>query len=307
VRIEVDSGIRFDLEAARLFDLTGLTNVTITHGDASMGSGRTAGKFIVDTSDAPTASKRTAVLLSNTTAFLVEWLHTVQSPVTGTAAVVMRGRPGPSNGIYQHHSNEGSPPGYGPNQIGSLRNGYIDDIWTDGGTALRLETDSNVAGVHNVTAENIFGQNGNRVIALSPHCADSDNVTIRHVYGVSMIDGIRLAATSAQDRNPTTGVLCDGIATGHPGHFTGTTVTDGCTVAGTNAEQNYGSDVYHDVPPRTTSENVISNVSTAGTDVTISGMGYDQSAAAFSLGTGSPVDPSVPCSASIARSGWPGF
>ena len=130
VRVEVDSGIRFDLEAARLFDLTGLANVTITHGDPSMGSGRTAGKFIVDISDAPTASKRMAVLLTNTTAFLVEWLHTIQSPVTGTAAVVMRGRPGPSNGIYQHHSNEGSPPGYGPNQIGSLRNAYIDDIWT---------------------------------------------------------------------------------------------------------------------------------------------------------------------------------
>ena len=307
VRVEVDSGIRFDLEAVRLFDLTGLANVTITHGDPSMGSGRTAGKFIVDTSDAPVASKRMAVLLTNTTAFLVEWLHTIQAPVTGTAAVVMRGRPGPSNGIYQHQSNEGSPPGYGPNQIGSLRNAYIDDIWTDGGTALRLETDSNVTGVHDVTAENLFGQNGNRVVALSPHCADSDHVTIRHIFGVSMIDGIRLAATSAQDRNPTTGILCDGIATGHPGHFTSTTVTDGCVVSGTNAEQNYGSDVYHEVPPRTTSENVISNVSTAGTDVTISGIGYDQSAAPFWLGTGSPVDASVPCSASIARSGWPGF
>jgi len=65
--------------------------------------------------------------------------------------------------------------------------------------------------------------------------------------------------------------------------------------------------VYHDVPPRTTSENVISNVSTAGTDVTISGIGYDQSAAPFSLGTGSPVDASVPCSAGVARAGWPGF
>jgi chitodextrinase len=307
VRMEVDSGIRFDLEAARLFDLTGLTNVTITHGDPSMGSGRTAGKFIVDMADAPTASKRTAVLLTNTTAFRVEWLHTIQSTVTGTAAVVMRGRPGPSNGIYQHHSNEGSPAGYGPNQIGSLRSAYIDDIWTDGGTALRLETDSNVTGVHDVTAEYLFGQNGNRVIALSPHCADSDHLTIRHIFGVSMIDGVRLAATSAQDRNPTTGILCDGIAAGHPGHFTSTTVTDGCVVSGTNAEQNYGSDVYHDVPPRTTSENVISNVSTAGTDVTIAGIGYDQSAAPFSLGTGSPVDASVPCSTGVARAGWPGF
>src|SRR6185312_12427337 len=111
----------------------------------SMGSGRTAGKFIVDTSDAPSASRRMAVILTNTTAFLVEWLHTIQSPVTASAAVVIRGRPGASNGIYQHHSNEGSPPGYGPNQIGSLRHAYIDDIWSDGGTSLRLETDSNVA------------------------------------------------------------------------------------------------------------------------------------------------------------------
>ena len=122
-----------------------------------------------------------------------------------------------------------------------------------------------------------------------------------------MIDGIRLAATSAQDRNPTTGILCDGIAAGHPGHFTATTITDECIVSGTNAEQNYGSDLYHSDPPRTTSENVISNVSTAGTDVTIAGIGYDQSAAPFSLGAGSPVDAAVPCSASIARSGWPGL
>ena len=139
------------------------------------------------------------------------------------------------------------------------------------------------------------------------HCADSDHLSIRHLFGVSMIDGIRLAATSAQDRNPTTGILCDGIAAGHPGHFTATTITDECIVSGTNAEQNYGSDLYHSDPPRTTSENVISNVSTAGTDVTIAGIGYDQSAAPFSLGAGSPVDAAVPCSASIARSGWPGL
>ena len=130
VRVEVDSGVWFDLEAARLFDLTGLTNVTITHGDASMGSGRTAGKFVVDMADAPSASHRMAVLLTNTTAFRVEWFHTIQSPVTASAAVVMRGRPGPLNGIYQHHSNEGSPPGYGPNQLGSLPDVYIGDIWT---------------------------------------------------------------------------------------------------------------------------------------------------------------------------------
>jgi len=45
------------------------------------------------------------------------------------------------------------------------------------------------------------------------------------------------------------------------------------------------------------------------TDVTISGIGFDQSAAPFSLGTGSPVDASVPCPAwsRIARSGWLGF
>ena len=214
-----------------------------------------------------------AVLLTNTTAFLVEWLHTIQSPVTGTAAVVMRGRPGPSNGIYQHHDEvlaAGLRAESDRQPAQRVHRRHLDG-WRHRAAA---RDDSNVTGVHDVTAENLFGQQRQPCgRALAP-LRGLDHLSIRHLFSISMIDGIRLAATSAQDRNPPPPAS---FATALPPATRDTSprrpITDDASSSGTNAEQNYSSDVYHEDPPRTTSENVISNVSTAGTDVTIAGIG----------------------------------
>ena len=72
----------------------------------------------------------------------------------------------------------------------------------DGGTALRLETDGNAAGVHNVIADRIYAQHGSRIASLTPHCQVNDHIRLSHLRGVSVYYGVTLGATpeGSQDR-----------------------------------------------------------------------------------------------------------
>ena len=237
-RLEVDDGITLVYgwqQNGSMFDLSGLTNVTVTHGRATGAalSGIDRRRFQIDlATGAPRGSSRRAFFLIGTSHWQLQWFHTIQSQVTNSAAVVSHGTlaQSPSYGIYRHHTNTGSPQGYGPNQLTSLSHVFVGDIWTSGGTALRLETDGSASGIHYLYAEGLYGENGNRTVALTPHCADSDHVVISGVGGISMREGVKLGATSGEDVRP--GGTCHGVNAGHPGRFTSTTVGAGCFVAG---------------------------------------------------------------------------
>jgi hypothetical protein len=308
VRFEVDDGITLVYgwqQNGSMFDLSGLTNVTVTHGRASGGAlpGIDRRRFQIDlATGAPRGSSRRAFFLIGTSHWQLEWFHTIQSQVTNSAAVVSHGTlaQSPSYGIYRHHTNTGSPQGYGPNQLTSLSHVFVGDIWTSGGTALRLETDGSASGIHYLYAEGIYGENGNRTVALTPHCADSDHVVISGIGGISMREGVKLGATSGEDVR--SGGVCYGVNAGHPGRFTSTSVGDGCFVAGRLAQDSVPSGQFPDPAPRTTSSAVVASAAPAGTQVAIANLGYDQTLANFkSAPSGGGVDKLQACNSEVAR------
>lgn len=307
-RLEVDDGITLVYgwqQSGSMFDLGGLTNVTVTHGSPSGAvlSGVDRRRFQIDlATGAPRGSSRRAFFLIGTSHWQLQWFHTIQSQVTNSAAVVSHGTlaQSPSYGIYRHHTNTGSPQGYGPNQLTSLSHVFVGDIWTSGGTALRLETDGLASGIHYLYAEGLYGENGNRTVALTPHCADSDHVVISGVGGISMREGVKLGATSGEDVRP--GGICHGVNAGHPGRFTSTTVGAGCFVAGHLAQDAVSSGQFPDPAPRTTSAAVIASAAPSGTQVSIAGIGYDQTLADFkSVPSGGGVDKLQACNSEVAR------
>jgi hypothetical protein len=302
VRLEVDSGIvlRYAWRGrGTVIDLSHRRNVTVTVGDPRFG-GRAhvagnpsfpdlGGKFEIDTSRCPPGSRATAILLSGTHRFLVSDFYTVQTPVTNGAAVIAHLAVS-GKGIYHDQYNSGSPFGYGPDQLTSLRRTYIARIWTDGGTALRLETGPThhtgrvqAVGDHGLVVHDVYAQNGNRVVALVPHCADSDHVRITGVYGLSNWEGIRLGGTSRGDE--TGRGLCSGVDSGRPGKFRSTAVSEGCIVAGGLAQSPVPPGTFLAVPPRAESLDAISSDAPDDTDISVRDIVADQSTHPFGSGT----------------------
>lgn len=300
LRLEIDAGILIvynHYTDGALFKLSGLSDITITRGDPAHGEGVRAGRFVVDTSTdplpagSPDPMRARVIWLQDTERFLIEHFHTIQSWRTDSAAVVFNGgteATSPRFGIYRHHSNEGSPQGYGPNQITSLYDSYIHDLWSEGGTTCRMETDGNHSGVHRVVADRLYGRNGNRVLVLMPYEKSSDTITISDVRGVSMFEGIHVGDQAGA------------------GLFTGVTVTGGCIVAGPSAQAPVPTGEYPDPSPVQVSREAVHWGAAQGTDVTITAIGYSEEAASFLQGPGSAahgVDGAVPCSAAIAEQG----
>jgi hypothetical protein len=301
VRLEIDSGVGlvygWSADGA-MFEWDGVTNISITRGDPRHGTGRRAGRFWIDTSHGGRASKQHAIVMENASYWLIEYMHTTQQVQTNAAAVVARSNNGsvtigtsPRFGIYRHHSNDGSPSGYGPNQLVSLSDAYIYDIWTEGGTALRFETDGNAVGVHRIIADQLYCQYGNRSVALTPHAADSDHVTITNLRALSCFEGL-------VEGNNNFGSQQGGL-------FRTTTVTGGCVVAGTNAEDRVPVGEFPTSPPRTTSHQAVASTAAAASDNTESNIGYAQPVP-FTGGPGGPgVNASVMCNAAIAQTNPP--
>ncbi|MEZ4450078.1 MAG: hypothetical protein R3B09_11430 [Nannocystaceae bacterium] len=299
VRLEIDSGIRLvdaQPKDGTLISWRGapdqpLTDVTLTVGDTCHGEGWAQGRFVVDRQTALDPALATRFLWAeNADRWLLEHVHTLDHPLhydttpmmpgggTGGPVVLFRGSTPstvPRHGVYRHHSNEGSCAGWGPNQIAALEDTYISHIKTDGGTALRFESSQLTPGNHRITAEYIFGMNGNGVVSFSPHESSSDEVHVSQLYGVSMYAGIT-------------------IVKGEGGVFTKSSASDGCIVGGHTAESSAADKPY---PGSDDSKIAIYNV---GSGVTVSGIG---SAGDF-LPNGSNGDPDVPCSLDIAMNAF---
>lgn len=295
VRLEVDSGVTLvdaQTEDGTLIDWRGdkatpLRGVTLTVGDACRGEGRRLGKFVVDRQSVLDKDLSTRFIWAeNVERWLIESVHTLDHPLhvdktpgepgggTGGPVILLRGlteATTPRLGVYRNHSNEGSAAGWGPNQIAALVDTYISHIWTDGGTALRFESSLDTPGNHRVTAEYIFGMNGNGVVSFSPHTSFSDQVHVSKVYGVSMYAGLT-------------------VVKGEGGAFTDSSITDGCMVAGKNAESPALDKPY---PGSDLSQSVIYDVGNVG--VTITGIGQSGKFVGGANG-----DPQVPCSLAIA-------
>lgn len=236
-RLEVDSGVRLvygdGAINGQLFDWDGVHDVTITRGSPCHDRGR----FVVDLKSAVAPDdKARFVSLHDVDRFLIEHVHTIAqySPdVGGQGSGNGSGAPTilfhanevnqlpPRHGLYRHHSNQGSAAGWGANQIASLSHSLVEDIWTDGGDAIRFETSTGTVGSHDVTVRHVFAQNGNVAVAFTPHDASSSGVHVSDVHALGMYVGI--------------GAFGTGNGAGI-GVFTDTTVDDACIVAGADAQ-----------------------------------------------------------------------
>lgn len=100
-------------------------------------------------------------------------------------------RYGEINNWYNVHG----PRGYGPNQINAGQYLEFKNIFTQGGTAMRFETDASQnkgfgAEVYGVTATNIMALNGNRAVSFAPHSQTNRYIYVSGVRAVSCWDGI---------------------------------------------------------------------------------------------------------------------
>jgi len=103
----------------------------------------------------------------------------------------------PQNGTVANWYNLDSPAGYGPNQVNGGHNLWITNIFSDGGTPLRFETDASgdakppyPGELHGVTATYIAGENCNRVVSFTPHNQVNSDVNVANVFAQDCYEGV---------------------------------------------------------------------------------------------------------------------
>ncbi|OHX64440.1 glycoside hydrolase family protein [Flammeovirga pacifica] len=104
----------------------------------------------------------------------------------------------PENGVIKNCRIEKAHYGYGLIQSQASTNVYYENIWGDGGVTLRLETglkkmnDLQVGGNHNIHGKNIYCQNGNAALMISPHSMQNGHVEMDGVESVNCGFAVRI-------------------------------------------------------------------------------------------------------------------
>nr|APX55175.1 CgiF [Flavobacterium sp.] len=104
----------------------------------------------------------------------------------------------PENGVIKNCRIEKAHYGYGLIQSQASTNVYYENIWGDGGVTLRLETDNlkmndlQVGGNHNIHGKNIYCQNGNAALMISPHSMQNGHVEMDGVESVNCGFAVRI-------------------------------------------------------------------------------------------------------------------
>jgi hypothetical protein len=187
-------------------------------GGAAMSSFDLSGDFTMNLDAAATGSTNynTGVEVVNVQYFDIENLLTIQNatdqaagslfpwPTSARAVIRLHARANspvagpnflqPMHGTVRNQVNINSPRGFGPNQVGAGSYLTFSDIYTRGGTALRLETDGSTAPngaprmgatVDHLVGRHIVGVDCNRAVSLSPHAQHNGTVDVDDVYAYS--------------------------------------------------------------------------------------------------------------------------
>lgn len=105
----------------------------------------------------------------------------------------------PRDGVITNQVNVGSPRSNGPNAVNAVDNLSFQNVYSSGGTALRLETDGSTddqgmpdrgATIDHLTGQNIVGVNCNRAVSLSPHAQANGTVDISSVWAYSCNEAV---------------------------------------------------------------------------------------------------------------------
>lgn len=193
-----------------------------------------------------------ALQAANVSGFLIENVYSIQNdyrpavapstvdgwwPDNQKAALGMRENPGtpadgsmfydPHNGTVDNWYNIRGTKGYGPDQIGAGHNLTFRHIFTEGGTALRLETDASqgkpfASEIRGLVADDIAGLDCNRAVSFTPHAQQNFDVHVTSVRAVSCSEGV------VESISPTGSLP--------PGAFTGSTISGVTVTAGGQAQ-----------------------------------------------------------------------
>ncbi|NME70131.1 glycoside hydrolase family protein [Flammeovirga aprica] len=102
------------------------------------------------------------------------------------------------NGVVKNCRIEKAHYGYGLVQSQALKNVFFKDLWGDGGVTLRLETglkkmnNAQTGGNHDIYAKNIYCQNGNAGVMISPHAIRNGHVEVDGVETVNTGFALRI-------------------------------------------------------------------------------------------------------------------
>lgn len=158
-------------------------------------------------------------------------------PTSSKAVIVLRPRndspmtapfAGPRNGSIVNHYNVDSPRGYGPNQIGSADNVRISRVYSRGGTALRLESDSTKnkdfgGEIRGLRADTIVGVECNRAVSFAPHAQKNRDVDVRGVVARHCAHGVIES-------------LAENLGPKRRGAFTDSSISDVTVIGGPGAQ-----------------------------------------------------------------------
>jgi Pectate lyase superfamily protein len=193
-----------------IFHLAGPNDTTFLENVSIQGVN---GNFVLDMSNSPSTGTN-GIFLRNVRHFAIKNMDCIQnnsnqlmlSPTSLAPCLMFRGTPaGPVNGVYNHptdgdlvnlHSRY-SPFGYGLTQVTSGDNLRFSNISSDGGVALRVETDgNNIYTVDNLSADNVTCTNGHAPVHLVPHYQNNGKLTITNVHSNSCEEGLSILGTT---------------------------------------------------------------------------------------------------------------
>ncbi len=193
------------------------------------------------------------VLALNVDGFLISHVFSIQNdsqpasasptnaewwPGTRKAALMLRARRDtpidgsafydPHNGTINDWYNVHGPRGYGPNQVTSGHNVAFADLFSQGGTTLRLETDNSDgttfgSEVRSLTANHVVGQQCNRAVSFAPHEQDNTGVAVSNVTATGCFQGVIESVD-------------EGAPIAKRGSFLNSTLTNVTVVGGTGAQ-----------------------------------------------------------------------
>jgi hypothetical protein len=161
----------------------------------------------------------------------------------------------PHDGTVQNWYNVHAPKGFGPNQLNAGHNLTFDHIFSRGGTTLRLETDASLkktyaAELRDVRADDIAGQDCNRVVVFAPHSQTNYDVHVTNIRSTGCNQGVLESVDEAHKAVPGAffgSTIADVQVTAGPRAQVGTFGANGLWVVGSST-QAFGKDKPVSVP-----------------------------------------------------------
>jgi hypothetical protein len=291
VRLVIDRGVTIEQYGSGrgyLLSLGGSTNASILGGD--LAPGVSTDHWVVDVDAAQTGGNRDIhpIQIGNGEyaeiegpSFLANWSQPLTPPASAkfktTSAMIHYGD-GSNHVWLENASARHVPAGYGLTEVNAGGDLYFSDISSQGGVALRLETNpsKSTEGIDTVEATGVSGSRGLEAINLSAHSLSILNVVVNGVTARGEGRGVHITNAA-------------GFA--DPGGGTVTaSISSGCVYAGRRAQIRTGDDMWRVGRSVTVADAV--GVDPSRLQFTIDGVG---AAGTFADGPGPYVDPSVRC------------